>query len=144
MLLLFFRSRSTSSEALPGLGSGEAITSAHAWFTGEDKRIWFEVYGADGVTPIDITGWTLSWQLKRLRDAGPALIAKTTDAGISISGTFIASAAINRQRAIVTVTDDDTAGLPAGTYWHELKRTDADVEQVIAQGEAVLRPAVHP
>lgn len=125
------------------------------WFTGEDKRLTFAIYGSDAVvdengvvsgTPQDVSGWTFSWMVKRnpQRDAD-ALIAKSTShSEIEIVGTYDADPAVNTQRVRVEITDDDLAALRSGVaYYHELKRTDPGLETVLAHGTLVLAQAVH-
>ena len=118
------------------------ITSDHEWFIGTDHQFEFgPVLDGDGV-PVNITGWTLSWMLKRrLSDLDAnALLTKTP----VISGSYSATIALNTQRATVTVADTDTDAFVARTdYRHELKRTDAGSESVLAYGTAVLKRGVH-
>lgn len=121
------------------------IGEADGWYVGEDKQLSFTIYtSAAKTTCQDIAGWALSWKLrKRKHDPDPALIAKATNAGISITGVFNADPAVNTQRALVTVSDSDTDVLTPGGYWHELKRTTDGQETVLSQGPAVLKQAVH-
>lgn len=114
-------------------------------FVGEDKQLSFTVFEADGSTPQDISGWALSWQVKKHASSmDPAILTKTTgNSGISITGTFDADPDVNTQRAVVTLTDDDTALLHTPPYRYELKRTDASNETVLVFGALRTRPAVH-
>jgi hypothetical protein len=115
------------------------ITYAAEWFTGEDKALQFSLLQADDVTPQDITGWALSWMVKRrTADAdASALVTKTTSSGITLTS---ASSGI----CSVSVSDTDIASIVAGTlYHHELKRTDDGFETVLSYGLFVLRSAVH-
>jgi hypothetical protein len=108
------------------------------WYQGEDFSITFDF-------AEDITGWTLSWLAKkdpRTPDADAAL-SKTTADGITIIGTYSATPASNTQRAVVEVDAADTADLRAGSYQHELKRTDVGFQRVLAQGTATLQQALH-
>ena len=109
------------------------------FFTGEDKSLIFTVYQADETTAQDISGWSLSWLLKRHRhDADvDALITKTTTGGGIALTTPLTGI------CTVTVADTDTDSIPAGTYRHELKRTGAGVETILAYGSCVLRQALH-
>lgn len=116
-----------------------AITSASQYFTGEDKALAFTIYQGRSSTVQDITGWALSWMVKaRKTDAdSAALVTKTTADDIAL--TTPASGLCT-----VTVTDSDIANLTGDvTYWHELKRTDAGNETVLAQGTFTLSQAVH-
>jgi hypothetical protein len=73
-----------------------------------------------------------------------AKVAKTIGNGISITGTFNADPLINTQQVEVTLSDDDTALLSSTiVYYHELKRTDGNVEAVLTYGTFALRQGVH-
>lgn len=114
------------------------ITADDDFFIGEDKSLVFTVTDAAG-DALNISGWSLSWMVKRRRaDAdGSALIVKTTDDDIALTtpGDGVCT---------VLVADTDTdAMLPGTLYYHELKRTDAGFETVLAYGELTLRPSVH-
>ncbi len=106
------------------------------WFTAEDRRLAFTVT-ADGTTPQDITGWSLSWVLKAKR-TGTALITKTTEATSITLETPLSG------RCVVGVGDTDIADLVGEKkYYHELKRTDAGHETVLAYGVVVLGQSLH-
>ncbi len=111
-----------------------------SYFTGEDKSLVFTIYQANGTTAQNITGWALSWMVKRnATDAdGAALVTKTT-AGGGVVLTTPASGICT-----VTVEDSDIATIVGGNaYAHELKRTDAGAETVLSYGSFVLTQAVH-
>lgn len=115
------------------------ITSEDGWFTGEDKSLVFTITTTDGGSVAqDITGWALSWTLKRAAtDADvDAVLTKTTAAGIAL--TTPASGICT-----VSVADTDTDGVVPRLYYHELKRTDAGSETILAYGRAELRRALH-
>lgn len=107
-------------------------------FIGEDKSLVFTIYQSDGRTAQDITGWTLSWMVKAdLADVdGSAVLTKTTSSGIAL--TTPASGICT-----VTIADTDTDSLTAGRYYHELKRTTAGSETVLAYGDCHLIRGVH-
>lgn len=113
---------------------------------GADHSFVFDVRNAAETESVNISGWALSWRLKRrLADAdGSSLLVKTTGAGsIAITGTFNADPTVNAQRATVTVADTDTDGLPDGLCYWELKRTDNGLETVLAGGTISLLATVH-
>lgn len=114
------------------------ITASDEWYTGEDKQLVFTIYQSDGTTAQDVTGWALSWRLKkRATDADSAsILTKTTVSGIAL--TTPASGIVT-----VTVDDTDTDSLAPQTYYHELKRTTAGNETVLAYGTALLKQALH-
>ncbi len=119
-------------------------------FIGEDKQIRFPVYDddADPVVPLDVSGFSMIWVLRKSDTASdPALLSKTTGSGITITGTFNADPLINTQRVVVALADTDTAGndgsvlIPPKKYRYSLKRTDAGSETILAFGNFVLREA---
>ena len=114
---------------------------------GTDRPTYdFTVYTSSDQDAItDITGWTLSFLVKRRpTDADvDALVTKTTAAGIVISGVFNASPAINTQKATVTMVDTETDAIAAATYYWELKRMDAGSEQRIGYGRIAFNQTVH-
>lgn len=122
------------------------IGDADGWYVGEDKQLSYTVYTTNAKTVIqDVTGWALSWKLRKKRaDADPAILSKATGgSGITITGTFNSDPAVNTQRVVVTIADTDTDALTPLGYWHELKRTTDGQETILAEGLAVLKQAVH-
>lgn len=114
------------------------ITEADRFFTNADKLVTFAIKQADEVTAQNITGWALSWMMKRrATDAdASALITKVTPAGITITDG-------PNGLCQFTVTDENTAAVAAGLYVHELKRTDAGSETPLCEGTVVLRQSKH-
>lgn len=114
-------------------------------FIGTDFQRVFHIKNDTELASIDITGWALSWMVKRYTsDAdGSALLTKTTSAGIVIAGAFNASPSVNAQRATVTVVDTDSTSLNPGLYFWELKRTDDTFETVLAFGTIEVIQGVH-
>lgn len=108
------------------------ITSDSEFFLGEDKTLTFTVTGQN------ITGWSLSWMLKRKASDTDALakITKTTADGIALTTPLSGI-------CTVSVADTDTDSLRADIYWHELKRTDAGFETVLTYGTCELVQSVH-
>jgi len=120
-------------------------TPAHI-FLGEDRQFVFTILNQAETVVIDITGWALSWMVKRYKSDADlsAILTKTTGgAGIVISGVFNALPATNTQIATVTVADTDTATLTEELCHWELKRTDPGFETVLAYGTLELILAVH-
>ena len=114
------------------------ITDDDNFFIGEDKSLVVTIFQSNKITVQDITGWTLSWRLKAsLDDAdASALLTKTTASGIALTTPTSGICTI-------TILDTDTDALNPGTHFHELKRTTADSETVLATGRCVLKRAVH-
>jgi hypothetical protein len=105
------------------------------FFVGENKTVTLPVYGPDGATPVDVTGWTLIYVVKKLeKPSATPLITKEVGAGITLTGSFNA----NNQRVVIEFDSDDTAVLKPGVYFHTLKRTDPDFEHVLFNGQLTL------
>lgn len=125
------------------MGSVESpIDLKKNWFIGEDRVFSFTVFESDS-TPEeieagtaqaqDITGWEMEWILRRNPEDYSVSISKATGGdGIDIP---TGSDGV----ANLSITDDDTIGLPAGRYFHTLRRTDSGAEEVLSFGSAVLR-----
>lgn len=114
------------------------ITNDDDWFINEDKELPLTIYQADETTPQDVSGWALSFMLKRNSSDVTAKITKTTAGGGGITFTTPASGLV-----LITVQDTDTAALKAGTYMYEVKRTDDGSETVLTHGTVLLKQAVH-
>lgn len=115
-------------------------------FIGDDRGIEFDITNEAETVADDITGWALSFKVKRHEDDpdSRALLEKTTGAGtITISGVFNADPALNAQFATVAILDTDTDSLEAGAAVYELKRTDAGFEQVQVYGPLTFIRSVH-
>jgi hypothetical protein len=114
-------------------------------FIGTDVIRNYHILNEDEDTSINITGWTLSWMLKKRlsHEDIEAFLTKTVGSGIAISGTFNADPNVNAQRAIVTFADTDTDPFNKGDYFWELKRTTASNETVLAYGKMTLLRGVH-
>ena len=113
---------------------------------GTDFQYPLHVQNGAETASIDITGWTISWMLKKNKsDAdAAAIITKTTaTSALAIAGTFNAMSATNTQRATLTLTDTDTASLNPGLYRYEFKRTDDGFETPLAEGLFELKHGVH-
>lgn len=116
------------------------VAESDDFFIGEDKTLPFTIYTTPAHTATqNITGWALSWLLKRKEsDADAAAVLTKTTAGGGIALTTPASGL-----ATVTIEDIDTDALQPGTYHHELKRTDAGSETILSFGRIVLRRSLH-
>lgn len=120
-------------------------TRLNPLFLNTDKAYVFHVKNEAETAAIDITGWALSFMIKRDKtnaDAS-ALVSKATSSGIVIAGTYNADPAVNTQRATVTVLDTDTDDLSSGRCPWEFKRTDDGFEAVLGFGTVDLTKSVH-
>ena len=126
-------------------------------FLGEDVSVKFQIGNDDATldtidagtaTMVDVSGWAMTF-IVRTSDTtlNAALITKTTGSGITIAGSFNATASVNTQRVVVSIEDTDipaydgSTGLRPKTYRYSLKRTDAGSEKILAFGNFVLSEA---
>jgi hypothetical protein len=115
------------------------ITADDDFFQGEDKALLDTIYQSDGTTVQNVTGWAISFMVKKHAtdsDAN-AKITKTTAAG-GIVLTAPLSGLIT-----ITLTKADTVNLPADSYAYEVKRTDVGSGTVLTQGKLTLLQGVH-
>jgi hypothetical protein len=114
-----------------------SITKTDELFTGKDKVLAFTVVDSAGVA-VNITGWALRWVLELKPFPGRStgwLVSKTVGSGISIT-----DGAGGVCQVTIDDTDTDTFdGSDTPDYYHELTRTDAGNEDVLAYGPVVLR-----
>lgn len=110
-------------------------------FVGEDKtfRLGVQTVVAP-IIPIDISTWSILFDVRVKDSATTAIFSKTA----SIQGTFNASPALNTQRAVVTLTDDEMNTVKAKAYRHSWKRMDDGSETVLARGNFVVEKATAP
>ena len=118
-----------------------------AIFLGDDTEIDFTIYAdADQTTIEDVTGWEMSFAIRKSDRSSVILIEKSTEgsspAGIVISGTFHASPATNTQTVTVRLDDTDSydenspvVELAPGRYRYALKRMDSGSETTLARGD---------
>jgi hypothetical protein len=113
---------------------------------GMDHQFIFDIRTEDEDTSVNISGWTISYQIKRHEsdaDAAALLVKTTTLGGIAIAGTFNTDPDVNSQRATVTIADTDTDAIAPGLAFYELKRTDAGFETRLAFGDVDLIQVLH-
>lgn len=99
-----------------------------------------------GALAPDVSTWALSWMLKRKRsdEDVDAVITKTTGSGgITVTGVYNATPALNTQTVHVTLDDSDAAGEDERLCVAELKRMDDGAETVLVQGTLLLKQGVH-
>ena len=111
------------------------IGGTNTLFVGEDKVLRAHIKDSTGV-PVNIAGWAISFVVRSTDAAVPAVVSATA----TISGTYNVDPAVNAQRAVVTLTDDQLS-IPAGTYRHSWKRTDAGSETILGRGKFVIEQA---
>lgn len=111
------------------------ITAEEDWLAGEDKTITIDVVQGDGLTPQQMAGWGLTWELKAYPDSTTALVSKT----VAASGIVIGDGSLIDDRATITIDAADTSELTPGVYYHHLRRTDSGFSVVLSRGDAFLR-----
>lgn len=100
------------------MASYTTIIGNVAHFTGEDKTIQIQIFQADGVTPQDITGWTLSFTMHKYGDPLTTFFVKTTGGGTIVIPTPLQGI------CQVIVAAADTTSLNPDQYQFFLERTD--------------------
>lgn len=90
-------------------------------FSGEDRAVQYTVTDSNG-TPVDVTGWAISWV------AGN--VTKTVGSGVAL--TTPASGVVT-----VTLAAADTTAL-LGTTAYRFRRTDSGFNTVLAYGRVVV------
>lgn len=109
------------------------ITERHRLVIGDDKTVRIDVTDENGAAK-NMTGWALTWEIKSSRTSSTALVTKTTSDGISIG-----NGAGTGDRATITIADTDLEDtLSEGTYWHQLRRTDAGNEELLSYGSVKI------
>ena len=115
------------------------FTASDNVFIGETKVFQFEIFGSDGVTPEDVSTYSLGFSV-RTRD-GRQVLWKTTavdPGGIVVSGVYDADPAANTQ--VVTATAKIPPVLP-DTYDYQLWRLDVGSETVLTDGTVLFQPS---
>lgn len=109
-------------------------------FIGEDKILRFECVD-DEELPIDIGSWTMVFDVrKKDTSLDPAILSITP----TLIGSYSATRALNTQRAIVAITDDQMNLFKAKTYRWSWKRTNGGFETVLGYGPFTPQKATAP
>lgn len=107
----------------------------HLYKTAARPVLRLRVVDGDGLAR-DITGWSLSWRLGKLGVPGQGgLIEVLSGAGIALTDPADGVCEVTVSAALL-------AGVPAGAYTHELRRTDAGLEEVLGQGPAQVHASL--
>jgi len=107
------------------------VLSNFQFYRGEDISIPDTVYQADGVTPQDITGWSVQFLMRPQDIPGVTSVRKTTGGGIVL--TTPAAGLLT-----ITLASADTAGLYPGPYAYAVERTDVGADAVLSAGVITL------
>lgn len=119
------------------------ITGTAKFFLGEDKVIDLTIFDLDGVTPLDVSGLALEWNMRKTDKApDPAILTKAAGTGMSIVGIYNVSPGINTQLVRLTFVPADTSSLkPNFAYRHSLKRKDAGNANIFTYGSITFLQA---
>ena len=113
------------------------ITLAMEWFTGARTIFADTIYQEDGVTPEDITGWAITYELARSNNL-TGVVTKTVGAGIVITD----GPAGELEVTIDAADTVDLYGAVGPSYVFEIRRTTSGSEGVATFGSAVLRQSL--
>lgn len=91
-------------------------------FNGEDRVLLFKLFQADGVTPLDISSWTIAFNLGGTSNT--PLITKACTVTSGPAGELSTAA----------ITPSELNALTAGMYRFSLRRTNASNNTVLARG----------
>jgi hypothetical protein len=112
-----------------GASSIMSVTSSLSFFRGEDVTVDFQM-----TPPADVTGWAISFTLKDT-------LGGTTQNGFPLIATLVDGP---RGRFRVAIASALTAGLAAGRYVWDCRRTDGGNKTTLADGYLDLRQEVTP
>ena len=125
-----------------------SIAATVHFLAGEDKVLNYEIFSIGSTTLMeDVATFALRWEMRKTttgkdpyRAQGASVLSKTSAlaGGITVTGVYNSTRAINTQRVIVTIDDIDTEALAGGRYVCALKRTDAGFEAVLSHGVVEL------
>jgi hypothetical protein len=124
------------------------VTEAHEFFLGEDKFIDLAIFDEDEVTPLDVTGMSLEWNMRKKDNSPdpPLLVKQLSNGTLSIIGTYNINPAINTQRVRLKFVPADTWATPQVikahiAYRHSLKRLDSTMKNILSYGSITFMQA---
>jgi len=111
-------------------------------FLGVDLTLRVQLVKLDSagaeVVDGDLTGRAYAFTLNDTPDATTPTLTKTTGSGITLgagdTAAYPAELAGANTVLVIAIDDTDTDALAAGTYYWDVKRTDAGAETVVAFG----------
>lgn len=105
-----------------------AVVADLVMFLGTDKTFADTIYQSDGVTPQDITNWSLKFVVHAYGDQSTVFITKTTGGG------GITIPLPTNGLANITVNAADTVNMFPGQYGWYVERTDSGADDVLSYG----------
>ena len=112
------------------------IELADRWYRGEAKNLAFDIVDANDAA-LDVSSFALTWVLETGGGEATDTLKKTTGG----SGITVVDGAGTKDRVVVAITAADTLTLAPQVYRHSLWRTDANNEQLLSEGSAMLQAA---
>lgn len=114
------------------------ITKNYTIYQGSIFQEFFTWYESDGVTPIDMTGYTAKMQVRKTVKSATTLLDLTTENG-GINITDAANGVFN-----IYVSAVDTEDLVAGTGVYDLEINPGDVDNIfrLLSGIITISPEV--
>jgi hypothetical protein len=108
-----------------------ATKADFTFFRAEDIAIVFTQKQADGVTALDITGWTITFRVAS-SEFGAALFTKVPTLTTPLQGVFT-----------VNIASADTSALTQEgsptTYYYDVRRTDAGFRTELFYGNLTIK-----
>ena len=103
---------------------------------GDDKNLDLEVLDDDDV-PVDITGWTGTYDMRESDHAAAAILSIST----SVTGVYNADRETNTQRLRTAFARTQTSLLQPGLYRYSIRRTTSGSSTVLRFGSHLWREA---
>lgn len=94
-------------------------------YANEDTLVQDTIYQSDGITPQNITNWSISFVLHVVGDSTASYFTKTVGSGITIT---------NPTQGILQVQINSTDLPPSGEYEYYIARTDSGNYRVLTRG----------
>ncbi len=118
------------------------VTKAHGVAQGMTVNVVIAVKDPVTLAPVNLTGYQLEWTLYTSAVEGRTVLIPAKSATITLADVDGTS-----DGAVIPLVHNDTmsaAGVELvapGTWWHELWRTNAGSERLLAYGTFVLLPS---
>lgn len=119
-------------------GAGATIVNI-AMYLGSAKVFEDTIYGTDGSTPQDITGWGLAFVVHKYGDQYTTFITKTTGGG----GIALTDPQNGVLQVTLAETDTVVSSVPVifpGQYEYYIQRTDVGNTDTLSRGLFTLFP----
>lgn len=124
-------------------------TDTERVFIGTDWSKDFKIADLDtdatGATAKNVTGWAVTFDIRKQDKSSNVLLTKSVGSGITITGTFNSVLATSTQVIRIAVADTDVTtalfSTDGGTFRYSLKRTDDGAETILAYGDIVVERA---